>query len=114
MRLVTAEAGTELATSVKLAHTFWSRLYGLALRGPLPAGSCLHIQPCTRIHTYFMRYALDVLYLNQEQAIVGMELGIRPGRLGQSFPGTASVLEFPAGRLNIGAVPIGSTVEFIN
>lgn len=114
LRLVTAEKGTELAASVKLAHTFWSRFYGLALRGPLPAGSCLHLQPCTRIHTYFMRYAIDVLYLNKEQAIVGMELGIPPRCLGQRFPGTASVLEFPAGKLDLGAIPIGSTVEFIN
>ncbi len=87
-----------LAHDVSVADNHWRRLVGL-LRTEEESfvfGKGLWIVPCRGVHTLAMRYAIDVVYLNQHSVVVHLEENIRPWRLAPLRRDTASVLELPA------------------
>lgn len=113
MKLLIPESGEVLAERVFEAHSFWNRLKGLMLTKKLEPGCCLHLAPCRSIHTYFMRYSIDVLYLDRHNRIVGMEPELKPGRVGTVFHGAVSVVELPMGSIRLTKPQIGQAVQFI-
>ncbi|TJY40722.1 DUF192 domain-containing protein [Cohnella pontilimi] len=113
MRLVIRESGRQLADRIELADTFFRRFRGLMLTKSLPKGTGLHIRPCRSVHSFFMKYSIDVLHLDEFGRIVGMEPRLRPGRIGQSFQGTHSIIELPAGSLEEADVRVGQTADII-
>jgi uncharacterized membrane protein (UPF0127 family) len=90
---------TELADNVSKADTFYKRLKGLMFTKSLPAGHGLLIQPCQSIHTFFMNYSIDVLYLSKDFEIVGMDETLKPAKVGKYQKRAYSVLELPAGTI---------------
>lgn len=110
MRLRIRETGEQLAVQVRTAYSFGRRLRGLMLTESLPAGQGLHLHPCRSVHSFFMRYPIDVLYLNESGVIVGVQESLKPGRVGTSFLGTKSVVELPEGTLRRAAVQVGQSV----
>ena len=89
--------GATVASSARVANTFWSSFRGLMLAPPLPAGAGLVIVPSSSIHTQFMRFPIDVLYVNKEDVIVGIDRNLRPWRIGRFYKRVHYVVELPAG-----------------
>lgn len=114
MRTVIRENGATLGDRIIIADTFFRRLKGLMLTKQLPGGHGLLIRPCKSVHTYFMKYNIDVLHLDEAGKIVGMELSLKPGRMGAVIRGTQSVLELPEGTLGQAGAQVGQTVIFEN
>ena len=65
--------GTTVVSAGRVADRFWPRLIGLMLARPLPPGAGLVIVPCSSIHTQFMGFSIDVLYVNKQDVIVGID-----------------------------------------
>jgi uncharacterized protein len=81
----------------EVADTFWSRLRGLMGRKNIPADYGLLLLPCNSVHMCFMRFAIDVIYLDKEWKILKIVRGLPPW-CGLSFCyGAAAVLEVAAG-----------------
>jgi uncharacterized membrane protein (UPF0127 family) len=80
-----------------VATTTRSRLLGLALLGRDSAGPGLLIPGCRSVHTFGMRFALDIRFLDHRGAVISTRAGVRPWRV-VSEPDAASVLELPAAR----------------
>jgi uncharacterized protein len=99
--------GAELANHVSTADTFFRRLKGLMFTESLPAGHGLLIQPCQSIHTFFMNYSIDVLYLSKDLEIVGLDETIKPAKVGKFQKRAVSVLELPAGTIRKSGTKIG-------
>ncbi|WP_281884269.1 DUF192 domain-containing protein [Paenibacillus sp. YYML68] len=115
MRLVVRESGIQLAETIMEALTFGRRLRGLMLTASLPEGCGLLLRPCRSVHTFLMKYAIDVVHLDEEERIVGLEHELRPGRIGAVFAGTRSVVELPAGTLRrSGGIEVGQTVQWLH
>ncbi|GAA0591086.1 DUF192 domain-containing protein [Virgibacillus siamensis] len=114
MKLVNKNTGDVIATNVQTAYSFWRRFRGLMLKENMPEGSALHIAPCPSIHTFFMKFSIDILYLNKENEIVGVEKELAPGKIGKRFAGGYSVIEFPTGGICDLAVHIGDTLDFVD
>lgn len=72
------------------------RMQGLLCRKPLNEDEALLIQPCSSIHTFGMRYNIDVVFLNKDLSIKKIFTHVRPWRIAMSF-GAAMVLEMIAG-----------------
>ena len=99
---------TPLAASVSMADTFFTRFRGLMLRASPAPGEGLFLENCSAIHCMFMRFPIDVIYLDRNYTVVGRET-VKPWRIGHFFPGAKHVLELEAGR---SALPeIGTTIE---
>ena len=99
--------GTEIANLATKANTFFKRLKGLMFTKNLPEGHALHIQPCRSIHTFFMNYSIDVLYLNDQLEVVGMDEIMKPNTVGKYQNMAFSVLELPAGTIKRTGTKIG-------
>lgn len=100
--------GTIVASDPAVAATFFSRGRGLMMRSEFPEGSALVIDPCSSIHMFFMRFPIDVLYLNDADEVVRVQHGIRPWRVGPLFTrGARYVIELPAGAAERSKTTVG-------
>lgn len=89
--------GAVLGDKVHEARGFADRLVGLMGRKELPFGAGLHLVPCNSIHTFFMRIAIDVAFLDAERRIVRALPALPPWRASSIYFKAKSVLELPAG-----------------
>jgi uncharacterized membrane protein (UPF0127 family) len=97
VRVVNATRGAVLAERAGLADSAMTRAVGLLGQDSLPEGSGLVIDPCTSIHMFFMRFAIDALYVAQNGAVLRVVANLRPWRLGPISLRARYVIELPAG-----------------
>jgi uncharacterized protein len=102
--------GTILATRLEVAGTGESRKKGLLGRESLLPGEGLWIVPCEAVHTFFMRFPIDLVYLDRKHHIRKLRSGVGAWRL--SVCVTAhSVVELPAGTIRETRSERGDAVE---
>ena len=99
LRILNQTRDRLLADQGELADSFLSRGRGLMGREILPRGYALVIFPEWSIHTFFMRVAIDVLFVSRDHRVVGLREAMPPNR---PFAGVAPwrgryVIEMPAG-----------------
>lgn len=82
---------------IELANCWHQRLLGLMFRRTLRQGHGMLLTPCTSIHTAFMRFAIDVVYLDAEFRVLSIHTQLKPWRLSWGPVGTHHALELPAG-----------------
>jgi uncharacterized protein len=80
----------------RVATSVVSRFFGLMGRAQLPPGKGLLLPGTRSVHTHFMRFPIDVVFLDSERRIVSVVKALRPWRLSASKAAT-SVLELAAG-----------------
>ena len=97
LRVVNLTRQQTLVTGGQVANTFWSRLRGLIGIPRLDPGEGLLIVPCNSIHTHFMRFPIDVLYVDAGKEVVAIGHSLRPWRFGRLYHRSRFVLELPAG-----------------
>lgn len=94
----TAEANAKLR--IMLADRWLSRLVGLlATASPPPADAGLLLLPGGSVHTFGLRYAIDVAHLDADLRVLGHRSAVRPGRVVRAPAGTQATLETAAGVL---------------
>ncbi len=96
-RLVNATRGTTIAECTRLADTPWTSFKGLMGAPPLPEGEALLLTPSSSIHTHFMRFAIDALYVGKDDVIVGIDRNLKPWRFGHFYKGVKYIVEMSAG-----------------
>ena len=74
--------------------------------------SALYIHPCSGIHTFFMNYSIDVLYLDINNIIIAMDEDMHPSKVGKFVKGSVAVIEFPSGKVKENDIKIGQTLKF--
>lgn len=91
--------GKVLAVRAERATSFVDRFKGLMGRRSLVFGEGMHILPCNSIHTFFMRIAIDVAFLDPDGLIVKQIPAMPPWRVSSVYFKAHSVLELPVGTL---------------
>ncbi len=104
-----------LASSVELATSFWARFMGLMGRRALPSGAGLWIAGTNGIHMFFMRFAIDAVFLGRPaggtRRVVGLRGGLRPWTgLVPLVRGADGVLELPVGTIEATGTQLGDEV----
>jgi uncharacterized membrane protein (UPF0127 family) len=92
-------AGPVICRDVRIAERFHRRLIGLLGKRGLEPGTGLLIYPCSSIHTFGMRFALDVVTMDRDYRVLGMWRDVRPWRALLFRSGTHRVLELASGSL---------------
>ena len=72
--------GRVICESCTLADTFWRRSRGLLGRKSLGAGEGLVLRPEWSVHTFFMRFAIDVVFVDKDQVVVKIVPSLKPWR----------------------------------
>ena len=99
-----------LADRVGVADTRATRAVGLLSRTGLEPGEALWIVPSRGVHTCGMRFAIDVLALDETGRVIDCVSNLKPWRLRLPRRGTAGVLELPAGTLAASGTAVGHHV----
>lgn len=90
------DAGAVVCERCELADTPWRRARGLLGRTAIDRGEGLLLRPTAAIHTWFMRFAIDVIFLDAELQVIGVREELRPWRAA-GRRGSRAVLELHAG-----------------
>jgi uncharacterized protein len=93
-----------LGSNTKVASSFISRLIGLMFREKMVGFDSLMIESCNSIHTCFMRYPIDVMFINKENKIIKIIRNIKPWRMTGMYFKANKVLELPEGTISEGIV----------
>jgi len=106
----------QVASEVELATSFVCRSVGLLGRAKLPQGNALWIQgtkfiACNSIHTFFMRFAIDVLFVDRELKVKKVYRNLVPWRMTWPVNSAFSVFELPAGTLQSISVEVGDQLH---
>jgi uncharacterized membrane protein (UPF0127 family) len=88
--------GTVVCERCLLAETPFARMRGLLGRSGLPVGEGLLLRPAASIHTAFMRFPIDVVFLDSADRIMKVATHLEPWRMA-GCRGARAVLELPAG-----------------
>ncbi len=112
LRLENKTKTIEVANNVRVARTFWQRAKGLLGEKSLPEGHALWIQGsdlvgCNSIHTFFMRFPIDVIFVDRNLKVTKVYRNLGPWRVTWPAPGAHSVFELPAGSLSLHTVEVG-------
>lgn len=110
MTAVNVSRNKIIASRVEKADDFVSRGVGLLGRAGLPEGEALWLVPGKSIHTFFMRFAIDVLFLDKTLEVKHVIENMGPWRVSPWVSEAESVLELPAGALK-GSVAVGDRLE---
>lgn len=112
MTLVNDANGQTVCSQVHLARTFWTRTRGLLGRPPLTEGEGLWIEPCQAVHMFFMRFPIDVIFLDPEGVVVGLRERLRPWRMTRLYAAARVALEVPPGTVAAAGVQVGHRLRF--
>lgn len=89
-----------IATKLAVADNVVSRNVGLLKHESLPKGNGLWIKRCNSIHTFFMRFPIDVIFIDKRYKVVSVYRDLKPWRVTRLHFKASSVIELPAGTLN--------------
>jgi uncharacterized membrane protein (UPF0127 family) len=102
--------GTTLALRLESARTGAARRKGLLGRESLPPGEGLWIAPCESVHTFFMRFPIDLVYLDRKLRVKKVRHSVGAWRISACLL-AHSVLELPAGSAAATQTQRGDKIE---
>lgn len=114
MKILNSNKQIILATKVFYAENFFQRLIGLIGTKYLDKATGLLITPCSSVHTCFMRYPIDVIFLDEDNKILHIMHSIKPYRFSPIVKRAKKVLELPAGTCISTGTAINDQVELIS
>jgi len=111
----TTDSNAELLLDqLQLADSFFSRAKGLLGREKLADNQGLWIKPCRDIHTFFMKFSIDCVFLDRRMQIVRIAPGVSPFRLVGPFWKSESVMEFQSGFVETKKLKVGDQLYVVN
>ncbi len=112
MKAVNKDTGCLLAGEVRVARGLFQRGVGLIGSSRLREGEGLLIPACRAITTFFMRFAIDVVFLDEAGRVVRLVEAMRPWHNAFGGTGAAMALELPAGTIRATGTLVGHRVAF--
>jgi hypothetical protein len=102
----------QLAHSIEVADDAFTRRRGLLGRTALAAGEGLWIVPCEAIHTFGMKFPIDLVFLDRNKIVKKVRHNVVPGRLSMCLS-AHSVLELASGAIRLTGTTTGDRLEFV-
>ncbi len=113
MTAINATTGKKIASRLITADNVFSRMKGLLGRSSLDPGEGLLIQPCKGVHTFGMKFPIDIIVLDNNNYVIAVSDNLAPNRLTPLYRRAAAVLELPAGTLASTTTSVGDKLEII-
>jgi len=102
-----------LFEQLKVTQTAWERLRGLLAYPPLDDNQAMLITPCSSVHMFGMRHALDIAYLNKTGEVIKIVSSLRPMAVSMCF-GAAATLEMPVNSISKHNIQKGDVLTWEN
>ena len=111
MPVINLTKNTWLATKIRKADNFVTRLVGLLKRSTLGPEEALWLMPSKGIHTIGMKFPIDVVFLDKNNIVLGIASGMVPYRISGIQLKGYSVLELPNGTIKKSRTEVGDQLE---
>jgi uncharacterized membrane protein (UPF0127 family) len=105
-------SGKTLADDLIAAFDSQSRRTGLLRHERFPEGSAMLIAPSNAVHTFFMRFPIDIAFVTREGRVVKTYVALPPWRIAAAFRAYA-VVELPTGTLARSDTNAGDTLAIV-
>ena len=103
--------GVRLIETVELATDLKSRIIGLLGRKYLGKQHAMYLKPCNSIHTFFMKFSIDLVFLSRDLSVRKIVKGVGPGRIVLGGEGAWSVIEMESGWFIEDSLRVGDKVD---
>lgn len=107
MQIINKTKNTLVSDNAVMADSILSRMKGLLGRPGLNKGEALILDPCNSIHTFFMRFTIDVLFVDKQGKVIKACKNIKPYRITPIYLKSSFAVELPAG-----AITSSNTAEY--
>lgn len=107
-----ADRGTVVATRARLASSFVDRFLGLMMRSGVEDGGGILLTKSSSIHSFFMRFRFDALYLDNDGRVVKVVEAMAPWRISFGGKGAKNTLELAAGAASASGTQAGHLLAF--
>lgn len=110
-KLINSSEKIVIAEHIETADTAWKRLKGLLGRSTLADKHGLWITPCNSIHTCFMKFSIDVVFVDKNMKVKSIKKNLGPWKFVPPTWGANSVFEFAAGTLEKTKLKVGDQLH---
>jgi uncharacterized protein len=114
MKLINKKNREILADKLEIANNPFKRMKGLLGRNSLNVGEALHIIPCKSIHSFFMKFRFDAIFLNKKNKVVYLIENMPAWSVSKICFSSFSVVELPSGVIKESETNIGDVLEFLD
>jgi len=111
MKIINVTKDAVLADEAIIADTFLKRLRGLLGSKEFKNGQAVVIKPCNSIHTFFMRFPIDVLFVDKNHKIIAAVSHMPAFRISKIYFNAVYVVELPAGLIKTTSTSAGDLLE---
>jgi len=112
LRVVRQAGQKVVADRCILAASAYSRLVGLLNHSRLDQGEGLMLEPCNQVHSFFMRFPIDAVFLSQDNTVLAIS-ELRPWRMTKIHFRARKVLELPLGTSQRLQLAVGEKLEVL-
>ncbi|MBL7152057.1 MAG: DUF192 domain-containing protein [Candidatus Omnitrophica bacterium] len=112
MKISNQTRNSVLADNATIAGSLFARMKGLLGRKELKRGEALVLAPCNSIHTFFMKFPIDIIFLDKDKRIVKIIPSLQPFRLSGIYFNAASAIELTAGLAEAQSASVGDLLFF--
>lgn len=113
MNIYNSTKNTLISDKVEVAKTFWTRTCGLIPRKEILKGESLMIEPCCSVHTFFMRFPIDIIFVDRENKVIALYENVGRNKALPIHPGAKYVIELCAGEISALNVEKGDFISVV-
>lgn len=106
--------GLIIASHLNVAGSSEERRRGLLGRDRLDLGEGIYILPCEWLHTFGMRFPIDVAFISSTGKILSVHHALKPYRISKLVIRAQGAIELAAGTLKVTHTSVGDVVQFLN
>ncbi len=110
MKIINQTQNRVLAEHAVLADSILSRLAGLLGHDSLLPGEGMIITQCRSIHMFFMKFSIDVIFIDRNKSVVGLVRRIKPFRMSPYFWRSVAAIELPEGTIESTYTKLGDQI----
>lgn len=111
MKIYNSTQNNLIADDAKMAENFFSRSVGLLARKSLSEDEALIIKPCCSIHTFFMKFPIDVIFVNRKNKIVALHQNVPANIILPIYFSSHYVIELGAGQISVKNIQKGDIIN---
>ncbi|MBM7557187.1 DUF192 domain-containing protein [Halanaerobacter jeridensis] len=97
MKVINASKNNIIVNEVRVANTFWQRLVGLLRHKELKENEGLIIKPCQIVHTFFMSFTIDLVFIDGHGQVLELIENLKPNRISPFVVESEQVIELASG-----------------
>ncbi len=114
LKIINVKNDYVIADMAKEAKSFWKQLKGLIGKKSFDSGSAMIFPKCKQIHTYFMRFPIDIIFIDEQNIVIAATENLGKNRISKHINASKCVIELPAGTINQSDLKIGDKILIEN